>query len=49
MKRILLSILCAIFTLSLVAKSVTPAASLPAYYEKIDGKSGKALLMRCKQ
>ena len=43
MKRILLSILCAIFTLSLVAKSVTPAASLPAYYEKIDGKSGKAL------
>ena len=43
MKRILLSILCAIFTLSLVAKSVTPAASLPAYYESIDGKSGKAL------
>ena len=43
MKRIVLSILCAIFTLSLVAKSVTPAASLPAYYEKIDGKSGKTL------
>ena len=43
MKRIVLLILCAIFTLSLVAKSVTPAASLPAYYEKIDGKSGKAL------
>ena len=43
MKRIVLSILCAIFTLSLVAKSVTPAASLPAYYAKIDGKSAKSL------
>ena len=43
MKRIVLSILCAIFTLSLVAKSVTPAASLPAYYEDLQGKAGKSL------
>lgn len=43
MKRIVLSILCAIFTLSLVAKSVTPAASLPAYYANINGKAGKSL------
>lgn len=43
MKRIVLSILCAIFTLSLVAKSVTPAASLPGYYNDINGKSGKSL------
>ena len=43
MKRTLLFVVCSLFALALVAKSVTPAASLPAYYEKIDGKSGKAL------
>ena len=43
MKRFVLSILCVVFTLSLVAKSVTPATSLPEYYEKINGKSGKSL------
>ena len=43
MKRTLLFILCSFFVLTITAKSVTPAASLPAYYEKIDGKSGKSL------
>ena len=43
MKRIFLFIICGFFALALAAKSVTPAASLPGYYEKIDGKSGKAL------
>lgn len=43
MKRVLLFVLCSIFVLSMAAKTVTPAASLPAYYEAIDGKSGKAL------
>ncbi|MBO5674410.1 MAG: endonuclease [Paludibacteraceae bacterium] len=43
MKRVLLFVLCSFFVLSMAAKTVTPAASLPAYYEAIDGKSGKAL------
>ena len=43
MKRIFLFIICGFFARALAAKSVTPAASLPGYYEKIDGKSGKAL------
>ena len=43
MKRTLLFVVCSFFALALTAKSVTPAASLPAYYEKIDGKSGKSL------
>ncbi|MBR5854682.1 MAG: endonuclease [Paludibacteraceae bacterium] len=43
MKRTLLFIFCSFFALAMAAKDVTPAASLPAYYEKIDGKSGKAL------
>ena len=43
MKRILLFVLCSFIVIALSAKTVTPAASLPAYYEKIDGKSGKAL------
>lgn len=43
MKRTLLFILCSFFVLTITAKTVTPAASLPAYYEKIDGKSGKSL------
>ena len=43
MKRTLLFILCSFFALAMTAKTVTPAASLPAYYVKIDGKSGKSL------
>ena len=43
MKRTLLFVVCSLFALALTAKSVTSAASLPAYYEKINGKSGKAL------
>ena len=43
MKRTFLFILCISFTLSIIAKTVTPSASLPAYYKTIDGKSGKAL------
>ena len=43
MKRVLLFVLCSIFVLSMAAKTVTPAASLPAYYAKIDGKSAKSL------
>lgn len=43
MKRTLLFVLCSFFALAMAAKTVTPAASLPAYYDKIDGKSGKAL------
>ncbi|MBQ9751767.1 MAG: endonuclease [Paludibacteraceae bacterium] len=43
MKRTLLFILCSFFALTMTAKTVTPAASLPAYYEAIDGKSGKSL------
>ncbi len=43
MKRILLFIVCSFITITIAAKTVTPAASLPAYYESIDGKSGKTL------
>ena len=43
MKKTLLFILCSFFALALAAKSVTPAALLPEYYEMIDGKSGKSL------
>ena len=43
MKRTLLFILCSFFALAMAAKDVTPAASLPAYYVSIDGKSGKTL------
>ena len=43
MKRTLLFILCSFFALALAAKTVTPAASLPAYYEDLQGKSGKSL------
>ena len=43
MKRTLLFVFCSFFALAMVAKSVTPAASLPAYYDNIDGKAGKAL------
>ena len=43
MKRILLFILCGFFALSLAAKTVTPASSLPTYYENLQGKSEKSL------
>ena len=43
MKRILLFVLCSFIVIALSAKTVTPAASLPAYYAKIEGKSAKSL------
>ena len=43
MKRILLLVLSSFFVLTVSAKSVTPAASLPTYYKDIDGKAGKTL------
>ena len=43
MKRFLLLTTILFFALSLSAKSVTPASSLPTYYKDIDGKSGKTL------
>ena len=43
MKRIFLLSTIFFFALSLFAKSVTPAASLPTYYQQIDGKAGKNL------
>ena len=43
MKRIILTCLVFVLALSAIAKSVTPAASLPTYYKDINGKSGKTL------
>ena len=43
MKRTLLLVLSSFFVLTITAKSVTPAASLPTYYKDIDGKAGKTL------
>ena len=43
MKRFFLLTSIFFFALSLFAESVTPAASLPTYYEDINGKSGKSL------
>ena len=43
MKRFFLLTSIFFFALSLFAKSVTPASSLPIYYKDIDGKSGKTL------
>ena len=43
MKRTLLFVLSSFFVLTVSAKSVTPAASLPTYYKDIDGKAGKTL------
>ena len=43
MKRIFLLTSIFFFALSLFAKSVTPASSLPTYYKDINGKSGKSL------
>ena len=43
MKRTLLFLFSSVIALAMTAKTVTPAASLPAYYVSIDGKSGKTL------
>ena len=43
MKRTLLFVFCSFIALAMMAKSVTPAASLPTYYQSIDGKAGKTL------
>ena len=43
MKRFFLLSTIFFFALSLFANSVTPASSLPTYYQDIDGKAGKAL------
>ena len=43
MKRFFLLTSIFFFALSLFAKSVTPASSLPTYYMDINGKSGKSL------
>lgn len=43
MKRFFLLTSIFFFALSLFAKSVTPASSLPTYYTDINGKSGKSL------
>ena len=43
MKRFFLLTTIFFFALSLFAKSVTPAASLPTYYKDINGKSGQSL------
>ena len=43
MKRLLLVFSISLLAIGAIAKSVTPAASLPTYYNGIDGKSGKTL------
>ena len=43
MKRTLLFVFCSFIALAMMAKTVTPAASLPTYYQQIDGKAGKTL------
>ena len=43
MKRLFFVFSISFIAIASVAKSVTPAASLPTYYEKIDGKSAKSL------
>ena len=43
MKRTLLFLFCSVFALAITAKTVTPAASLPTYYQQIDGEAGKTL------
>ena len=43
MKRIIFLSVIFLLTISAIAKTVTPASSLPSYYSKIDGKSGKSL------
>ena len=43
MKRLLLVFSISLLAICAIAKSVTPAASLPTYYQQIDGKAGKTL------
>ena len=43
MKRFFTFIAVCLLASSMWAKTVTPSASLPTYYESIQGKSGKAL------
>jgi endonuclease I len=43
MRRLILLTTILLLTISAIAKPVTSAASLPAYYKDIDGKSGKTL------
>ena len=43
MKRLFFVFSISFIAIASVAKSVTPAASLPAYYAAIDGKSAKSL------
>ena len=43
MKRLFSILFICLIALSAIAKTVTPAASLPTYYQDINGKSGKAL------
>ena len=43
MKRTFVSCILLSFVVFVFAKTITPAASLPAYYAKIDGKSAKSL------
>ena len=43
MKRTLLFLFCSVFALAITAKTVTPAASLPTYYQQIDGTAGQTL------
>ena len=44
MRKILLFVIGLCTAGCLLAREVTPVAQLPAYYESIDGTSGKALL-----
>ena len=43
MKRLFSTLFICLIAFSAIAKTVTPAASLPTYYQDINGKSGKAL------
>ena len=43
MKRIILFCVIFLSAFSVLAKTVTPAASLPTYYQQINGKAGKTL------
>ena len=43
MKRLFSTLFICLIAFSAIAKTVTPAASLPTYYKDIDGKSGKSL------
>ena len=43
MKRLLLVFSISLLAICAIAKSVTPAASLPTYYQQIDGTAGKTL------